>query len=158
MTKKTLDTLSTVLISQLSSIADPDIQNEHGHENEWHNFAIAKMLESTFLRNMFADEANFKGTLSYVRSQAKDADDKVGELAQKHEHDLQEGYVPETLGRAYERSNQWNEQLRIVEEWAAEFQEVYVHFMGKPYQYAAKSARPASKVSADEILNRVKAA
>ena len=152
------NTLSTILISQLSSIADQEIENEHGHENEYHNFAIGKMLESTFLRNMFADEVKFKGTLSYVRSQAKEAEDNVDELSQKHEHDLQEGYVPETLGRAYERSKQWNEQLRIVEEWASEFQEVYMHFLGKPYQYAAKSSRPASKVSAEEILNRKKAA
>ena len=81
------NTLSTILISQLSSIADPDTENEHGHENEYHNFAIAKMLESTFLRNMFADEVKFKGTLSYVRGQAKEADDKVSELQVKHEHD-----------------------------------------------------------------------
>jgi hypothetical protein len=158
MTKKTLDTLSTVLISQLSSIADPDIQNEHGHENEYHNFAIKKMLESSFLRPMFVDEANFKGSLSYVRSAAKDAEDRVDELSQKHEHDLKEGYVPETLQRAYEKSKQWDEQLRIVEEWAGEFQEVYMHFLGKPYQYAAKSAKTVSKVTAEEILNRKKAA
>jgi hypothetical protein len=152
------NTLSTILISQLSSIADPDTENEHGHENEYHNFAIAKMLESTFLRNMFADETKFKGTLSYVRGQAKEAEDKVAELQVKHEHDLSEGYVPETLARAFERSQQWEAQLKIVEEWAGEFQEVYMHFLGKPYEYAARSARPVSKVTAEEILNRKKAA
>ena len=152
------NTLSDILISQLSSIADQEIENEHGHENEWHNFAIAKMRESSFLRNIFGDEVKFKGTLSYVRGQAKEADDKVTELQVKHEHDLSEGYVPETLGRAYVRSQEWEAQLKIVEEWAAEFQEVYMHFLGKPYEYAAKSARPVSKVTAEEILNRKKAA
>ena len=152
------NTLSTILISQLSSIADQEIENEHGHENEYHNFAIGKMLESTFLRNMFADEVKFKGTLSYVRSQAKEADDKVSELQVKHDHDLSEGFVPETLARAYVRSQEWEAQLKIVEEWAGEFQEVYMHFLGKPYEYAARSARPVSKVTAEEILKRKKAA